>query len=113
MKNTLINTGVLLTTTSNVAVLTPGVGVDAIVTALIAYNSHSGALVVTVTLGEVCIVTSVAAGATVNLIDWYELPVTAGDVLYASTTTGNLVTIKPLGATASAGNLATHAVLGS
>ncbi len=113
MKNTLINAGVLLDATTDIAVLTPWTGVDAVLTALMAYNSHSGALTVTITLWEVFIVTSVAAGATVNLIDGLELPVKAGDVLYASTTTADLVTIKPLGAKASEGNMTTHAVLGS
>lgn len=113
MKNILINAGTLLSTTSDTAVLTPWAGIDAVVDALLAYNAHSSALVVTITLWEVCIVTPVAAGATVNLIDGYQLPVKAGDVLYAKTTIKNKVTIKPLGKKASQGNLSTRAVLGS
>ena len=112
MINTLVNQDLVLTT-SDVAVVASAEGVDTILDAVLAYNSHSGALVVTLTLGSVFRVISVAAGATVNLTDGYQLPVKAGTSLLAKAATGALVTIKAIGRKASEGNIGTRAVIGS
>lgn len=113
MLNTLINAGKLLSVTTDVIVASAASNEDVVLDAIVAYNSHSSALVVTLTLWEVFVATSVAAGATVNLIDGYQLPIKAGQSLLASTTTANKVVVKPLGKKASEGNISTRAVIWS
>ena len=112
MKNTLINTDVVLATT-NTSIVESATGEDTILDAVIAYNSHSSAIVVTLTLGAIFVVKSVAAWATVNLIDGFVLPIKAGETFYGKAATWAKVNIKAIGKKASAGNLTTSAVLGS
>lgn len=122
MKNTLIAQRVAPADTNYNSVIAIPTGTDAVLSSVMCANTTGGAVVMTIALvptGTTAAAaydvkaTSVAAGATVNVIDGFELPVPAGYTLYLKSASATGTYAFAFGAKASEWNLTLKAVLGS
>lgn len=92
---------------------------DVIIDAIAVYNSHSGAVAYTISVGttlansKIIATASPAAGATANCIDGFQLVLTGGQKVFCKDGTGAKLIFHVMGKKASKGNIAGRAVLGS
>ena len=119
--NTIIAKRVALADTNYNSLVASAALVDSKLVSVVAANTTGGAVIMTLALvptGTTASATydvkatSVAAGATVNLIDGFELPIPAGYTLYIKSASATGTYVHAFGAAVSQGNLALQAVIG-
>ena len=120
--HTLIADRISFADTDYTELVVSGNNIDTVLTAVMAANGTAGSLDFTLALAATGAavtsandlkLTAVAANSTVNLIDWFELPVPANYTLYlkCSDTTSTYATA--LGLKASEGTISVKAVIGA
>ena len=119
--NTIIAKRVALADTNYNSLVASAALVDSKLVSVVAANTTGDAVIMTLALVPTGTTasstydvkaTSVAAGATVNLIDGFELPVPAGYTLYIKSASATGTYVHAFGASASRGNIALQAVIG-